>query len=404
MRLALRSGSVYYGWVVVWTLAFTEMTSWGILYYTFAVMLTPTQIATGWGRAELSGAFSLARLVSGFAAILIGRLLDRFGTRPIMTVGSCAAVLLVIAWSQAQSLTVFYLIWVGIGIVTAMVLYEPAFFAVATWFTRKRSQALTILTFGGGLASVVYVPLAGWLLREQGWRASLLILAGLLGILTIPWHAYLLRRRPADLNLHPDGALTAYIQPTRTAPLLTLRTLLQTSKFWWLSMAFVMGNFAASAMIFHLLPYLTDNGYSPVFAANVVGLIGVTALPGRLIFTPLGGRINRKWITAVLFGMLALSFPVLMIAHSEWGVVAFVLVFGVGYGAISPARAGLTADLFGTGRYGTVSGLVSFLVSLSSAAAPISISLIYSSAGSYTPALIILLIFSGLATLFVLIL
>ncbi len=400
MQAVAKTRQVYYGWVVVWTLALTEMTSWGILYYTFSVMLAPTQAATGWARTDLSGAFSLSRLVAGFASIPIGRLLDRYGTRPIMTVGSCLAVLLVVAWSQAQSLAAFYLVWVGIGIITATVLYEPAFAAVATWFTRRRAQALTILTFGGGLASVVYVPLAAWLLREQGWRGALLVLAVLLGIGTIPFHALLLRRRPADLGLAPDGQVVAGTRVQPPEPNITLRSLLRMPTFWWLSLAFVAEGFATSAMVFHLVPLLTDAGYSTVFAASALGLVGVTALPGRLIFTPLGARINRKWIAAALFGMMTLSFPVLLLARSEAGIITFVLVFGAGYGALSPARAGLTADLFGVERYGMVGGVLAFLVSLASAAAPIAISLVHDGLGGYTPALVILFALSAVATLF----
>jgi hypothetical protein len=77
-----------------------------------------------------------------------------------MTVGSCVASLLVLAWAAVEHLTMFYLIWVGIGITLAAVLYEPAFVVVANWFTRQRGRALTVLTFIGGFASVIYVPLA----------------------------------------------------------------------------------------------------------------------------------------------------------------------------------------------------------------------------------------------------
>ena len=88
---------VYYGWVLVFTLALTETTSWGILYYAFTVFLTPMQAELGWSRADLTGAFSMALLLAGLAGIPVGHWLDRHGPRLLMTLGSCAASLLMLA-------------------------------------------------------------------------------------------------------------------------------------------------------------------------------------------------------------------------------------------------------------------------------------------------------------------
>lgn len=156
---------MYYGWVMLLAVSLTEMTSWGVLYYTFTVFLKPMQAALGWSTAALTGAFSLALLCSGGAALLVGGLVDRYGTRWLMASGSCAASLLVFAWAMVDNLALFYLIWVGIGIAMAAVLYDPAFALVATWFRTLRARALTILTFIAGFASVIFVPLAQWLVQ-----------------------------------------------------------------------------------------------------------------------------------------------------------------------------------------------------------------------------------------------
>src|SRR5690242_21944965 len=99
---------VYYGWRMLLTVSFTEMVSWGVLYYAFTVFVKPMQAALGWSTAELTGAFSLALLCSAAAALPIGGLLDRYGTRWLMTIGSCAAALLVLAWAMVKNLTLFY--------------------------------------------------------------------------------------------------------------------------------------------------------------------------------------------------------------------------------------------------------------------------------------------------------
>src|SRR5205814_147055 len=95
---------LYYGWVLVLTLGVTETISWGVLYYGFSVFVVPMQADMGWSRADTTGAFSLALLLSGLAALPVGRWVDQHGTRLLMTVGACAATLLVLGWSTVGSL------------------------------------------------------------------------------------------------------------------------------------------------------------------------------------------------------------------------------------------------------------------------------------------------------------
>ncbi|GIV96281.1 MAG: hypothetical protein KatS3mg057_0938 [Herpetosiphonaceae bacterium] len=103
-RFRARLSGLYYGWPIALALSITELTSWGILYYAFAVVLVPLEQELGWSRAETTGAFSLALLLSGIAAVPIGRWIDRYGSRGVMTLGSLAGVLLVYAWSRVERL------------------------------------------------------------------------------------------------------------------------------------------------------------------------------------------------------------------------------------------------------------------------------------------------------------
>jgi MFS family permease len=396
---------VYYGWVLVLTLSLTETTSWGILYYAFTVFLMPMQAELGWSRADMTGAFSLALLLSGLAGIPTGRWLDRYGPRLLMTLGSCAASLLVFAWAEVQSLVTFYVIWAGIGVTLAAVLYEPAFFVVATWFVRQRGRALTVLTFLAGFASVVYIPLAGWLVQRQGWRGALYTLAVVLAVGTIPLHAVVLRRRPEDVGLIPDGAHASRSEhPTETTAArgVSSRAALRDAAFWWLSMAFFLSQLATAAVAVHLVPYLIDLGYEAGFAAVTTGLIGVMALPGRLIFTPLGDRLPRAHVTACLFLVQTIALLVLLLIHSVTGVYAFVILFGMGFGAMTPARAALIADLYGPEHYGQINGVLALFVTGSRALAPVGAGAVYDWTGSYDLILWGLLVASAIATVAVL--
>jgi MFS family permease len=397
---------IYYGWWVVGALAITEPISWGILFYGFGVMLTPIQQELGWSQAQLTGAFSLMLLVSGLAAVPVGRWLDRYGARGLMTLGSCLATLAIIGWAQVQTVVEFYLVWTAIGIINAMLLYEPAFAVVATWFVRRRAQALTLLTFGGGLASVIFVPLATWLVQLYGWRVALWILAGVLAVTTIPLHALVLRRSPKAVNARPDGDPVppplAHPHPQAAAPAhhttldmehgITLQVALRDSAFWWLSLAFALSTFAAVALAVHLLPYLTTQGYSSAFAALTASVLGGSQIPGRLLFGPLGSRLSLRLITALLFTLMLCGVVILLVAPTQGMMLIGAALFGMGSGASSPARAALVGEFYGITHYGAINGVMTLISTVARAGAPVAMGLLYTWTGAYTAVFSVLIV------------
>ena len=394
---------LYYGWIMVVALAITEVISWGILYYTFSIFITPMQESEGWSRSALTGAFSLALLMNGIAGTYMGRLLDRHGARWLMTLGSCAALLLILAWSAVTSLTGLYLVWAGIGVAMAMVLYEPAFAVIATWFIEKRGKAITLLTFIGGLASVIFIPLSNRLIEAHGWREALVILAIILGSVTIPIHALFLRRHPHDLGLLPDGVIAGEklhhtIHLERSIP---LKIAMEHASFWWLTGAFMLSTFTGVAMMIHLSPYLVDNGYSTTFAASAAGAVGLMSLPGRLVFTWIGDYLPRRWVTAFVFGLQPCGFLAMVTISGESGIMLGIALFGLAFGALTPARAALIAEYYGSASYGTINGMLAFFVTFARAVAPVSTGIAHDAVHSYDPVLWGL-VFISLAASFIL--
>lgn len=232
--------SYYYGWNIIGALAITETISWGVIYYAFSVFIIPLEQEYGWTRTQISGAFSTSLLVSGGMAIPVGFWLDRYGPRGLMTVGSICAVALFYAYSQVTSLSALYIIWVGLGITMAMTLYEPAFVVATKWFVKRRGTAVGTITLVAGFASTIFLPLSDWLLSTFGRIEAKIYLAIILAVGTIPLHALVLRRHPADLGLHPDG-MTPDDTTTQNSvghQGATFREALSQSTFWWVAIAF----------------------------------------------------------------------------------------------------------------------------------------------------------------------
>src|SRR2546428_3598420 len=196
---SIRVGSreIYYGWVIVAALSVTETVTWGIIYYGFPVFLRPMEQDLGASRVAVTAAFSVGLGTSALASISVGRWLDRRGPRALMTAGSCLATLLTLAWARVESLLALYVVWFLLGLAMAATLYEPAFAVVVSWFARGRDPPLLTVTLVAGLASTIFMPIEAELLERLGWRSALTVLAIVLGVITIPIHALLLRQGTA---------------------------------------------------------------------------------------------------------------------------------------------------------------------------------------------------------------
>jgi MFS family permease len=315
-------------------------------------------------------------------------------------------MLLVLAWGQVTSLLQLYAIWALIGVCMAMTLYDPAFATASRWFERHRIRALTVITLMAGFASTIFIPLAGWLVQVQGWRASLVTLALILGVGTIAPHALLLRRRPEDRGQGPDGApLTPAARETHghgAEQSMPVGQALREPSFRWLTVAFWLAALATIAVSVHLLPYLLDRGYDATAAATLVGLVGAMQVAARLLMAPFGSRTSPRFLAATMFALQPIALVVLLLWRSTAGVLLFIVLFGAQRGLSTIARPALLADLYGRAHFASIAGALQLTIALSQAVAPAGAGAAYDLWQSYEPVFWGLAVISALAVLAVL--
>lgn len=377
-------------WATVAALAVAETVSWGVLFYTFGVLLPAMEADLGVGRTWLTAIFSAALLVGGLAAAPTGRWLDRWGARRVMTPGAIAASVLLVGWARADSVAALALVWLGLGFTHALVLYEPAFVAVTGWFAdpRERARALLAITLVAGLASTIFLPVAGALLVAQGWRTTVLVLAGIVAVVTIPVHASLPRHRGsreagrANPSVGADGLRDGSPDTqgqTGSAPSSALAR-----GFGWVIAAFALHGLIAGAMVVHAVPLITEAGRSPARAAALVGLFGVFQVAGRLVSTAWWERMPPGWRVSVLLGGQGVAMVALIFARFDAAVWVFVVSFGVSNGLLTLARPLTVGEWATTGNFGTVSGRVAAWAQVARAVAPLLASGVHAVTGGYT--------------------
>lgn len=366
----------YYGWWMIAGLCVTEPISWGVLIYAFAVFVVPMHTELGWAPGALNGAYTTGVVVSGVVAVAVGRWLQHHGARGLMTAGSVVTVLALLGWSQVRSLPMFYGCFVLAGLAMAASLYEPAFAITATWFHRRRAHAVLILTIAGGLGSTIFIPLTGALVSAQGWRHALLILAGIVAVVAVPIHAVLLRRWPADLGLHPDGAA----QGETAAPIAQTgqqhRRILRSGSFRWITLSLVTNEAGKFAVSVTLVVYFVGRGYPLGWATALAGSVGALQVSGRIASVWLRRRIPLHRTATTLFTAqgLALPIPLLTSGHGALAtatICVLMLFFGLAFGLGDLMRGTLVADYYGSLAYARINGVLSTVILAARAGGPL---------------------------------
>ena len=377
--------------VVGW-LSVAQLVSWGSTYYLFALLMTPIEQALGLSRAESSLAFSLALLVEGLLAYTVGRWIDRGHERAVMSGGSALAALCLVLLSQVSGVVGFYLAWAGVGAAMSAMLYQPVFAVVTRRYPEDFRRAIITMTFLGGLASTVFIPLIAWLMASFGWRNAVLVLAALHLLICLPVHWQALRDAPLSRQvMTPDQPASAPLSQYLRSPTFALVGL-----FLVLMMAITV------ALPAHMVNLLREHGMSEAWAIAVPASIGVIQVAGRLLMYFFEHhldvhRANRLILTLLPLALLALVVAPVLGAWQGWLMLVFVLLWGIGNGMLTIVKGTAMALYVSREHMASLNGALGVPQALARAAAPLLLGLLWTPVAGYTSGIWLLLAISLLA-------
>ena len=387
----------------VW-LSLPQLITWGSVFYTFSLLMTPLEAELGMDRAESSLAFSLALLAEGLMAYRVGRWIDAGHERLVMTLGSVWVGLGLLGHSWVDTVAGFYAAWIWLGLGMAATLYNPAFAVVTRRFAQDFRRAIITLTFLGGLASTVFIPLFAWWMELWGWRQALWALAALQLLVCAPLHGWLLQGAPRPDPSHNHLARTQHAAPAHTTtPTPTtatpVREHLRHAPFWLLALFMVLTMSVTSALPAHMIALLQESGLSPAWVLAVPAAIGVIQVLGRLVLFVFERHWDvhaaNRWIpTLIPAGLLAL----LVGGLHPLAALVFVLLYGLGNGMNTIVKGTAMAQYVSQAHVGQLNGLLGLPIALARAAAPLILGLLWSAEHGYTLALWWLLTASLLGT------
>lgn len=351
-------------------LAFTQVLSWGMLYYAFGVLASRIQADLGLSASQVFGAFSWSVLVAGVAAPLVGTCIDRHGGRWIMVAGSVVAAMGLWRLAVASSFQGYILGWSLAGIAMSMTLYEAAFATLNRSLASDAGQAISTVTLLGGLASTAFWPLTEALAVRVGWRETLELYACVQLLVCAPAHFLLDGARVHEASLsHHRGV--------------TLPQAVRHSKFWLLAAAFAINAFIFAALSVHLIRVVRALGHSMEMALMLAALVGPMQVAGRLIERTWASRTPPALVGIYTFAALPVALVSLAAYGNEaCGVAAFCLLYGLSNGVLTILRGTLPAAMFGRRHYGAISGALAAPALLAKASGPLLFAVVLDQGGA----------------------
>ncbi|MBI4233254.1 MAG: MFS transporter [Chloroflexi bacterium] len=389
---------VFYGWWIVFASGVSNFYTSGVFWYGFTAFFNPIIHEFGWSRAVTSVAFSLQRTETGMAAPFIGFLIDRFGPRRTMLVGVATIGLGFLALAATQNLVTFFLGFIILALGLSLGAYLVTTTTIGNWFRRKRGRAMGLASIGSGLGAVL-VPAIVFLIAHFGWRWALVAVGLGSWALGFPC-ALVLRGAPEAYGLTPDGddprvagntpGVAAARNPETDEVDVPMRAVLRSPTFWLLALALGLAGALSSGIFVHQGPALESLGLSPKGAGIAVMLVGFASLAGRWLGGVLADTIDQRLVVAGSSAMQVLGGVALALGGNLWMVVAYVVLFSLGFGASVPSRTAILAEYFGRRSFGSVLGWITTMGVLWSVLAPVFIGWMVDMTQSYRWALLVL--------------
>jgi sugar phosphate permease len=400
---------VFYGWYVLGVAVLGALLSTGLSQMFFSIMLKPITEELGWSRTALSGVATAGTIVAGLASAPIGPLADRYGPRVLGTLGALYVGLTYFAISHVTELWQFYLVYVAGRAVSGVTLTGVVpNTAAANWFRRMRGRALGLISAAIPFGGAVLAFGGQWIIDAHGWRTVYLVLCAAVFTLFVLPSAIVMRRRPEDVGLLPDGDQAPPGHTGSTAPprasvrsagdeaSWTRREAMRTPALWLITAAGTIAIAANSGVSFHQVAYYTDVGLPTTTAVASLAIYALAGAAAVAFWGFLTERLPERNVAMVVMFVSAAATLYLLTVRSAAGALVFAILFGLtsrGEGALLNI---ILAQYFGRASFGAISGFVHPFQMVGLGLGPMFSSICFDLTGSYQ---IVFVLYAGVSML-----
>ncbi|MBI4487874.1 MAG: MFS transporter [Deltaproteobacteria bacterium] len=349
-------------WIVL-AAAFSMQMAFSGIHFSFGVFLKPVAEEFQWSRGATAFAYTLLWWVSSAAAVFFGMLADRIGARKVLVFGGIVFGLGIFLSSRVQNLWEFYLyfgVLAGIGRAADR---APLLSAVFQFFNKRKGLAAGITLSGTGIGTLFFPWLARYVMSVVDWRAAFAVMGLISWLILLP--AAFIIRKPKPGEAEPgNNSAKPEVEHAESSGILgtpdkewTVQEVLKNRVFWIFVVTGLACCISHSLPLAHIVAYASDRGIPDLSSATVLGVIGVSAAMGRLLWGAISDQIGgRKTVLCCIF-LQTMAMFLVAFAKSLGAFYLFAVGFGLAYGGVLPLYAVVTRELFGMRRFGTIYGL-----------------------------------------------
>ena len=317
----LQSRDINYGWVMVFVVFVLSGLAFGSLA-SISVFLKPVSLEFGWSRGQTSFAYTLASFASAAFGVMWGQLADKYGTKWFGAIGAVCMSLTLFSLSGLGSILQFYILYFLFGAFGCALLFSPLYANVGFWFRENPGLALGIAASGGAIGQAFIPHISGVLIESGGWEDAYIKLAIIYIIIAFPV-SLLIKESPWRITARTEDE-----SESRDFPLSEKEVVA------WISFAVIFCCVCMSVPIMHLVPLLTDTGFTLEFATSVLMVLMICGAFGRIFGGILGDRIGA--LPGYILMSLGQTVFVVWFPHlsSPTGIYLLAAFFGFTYSGV----------------------------------------------------------------------
>ncbi|MUK89258.1 MFS transporter [Ornithinibacillus sp. L9] len=356
----------------------------------------------GWSRSQVSGIYSAATLIAGLIMMFVGRSIDKYGQRAMMvTIGTLFAL----ACFFNSMVSSIWMLAIGFFLVRLLGQGSMSLIPntlVAQWFEKKRGVAFSIMTLGSFASAMMFPIVNTWMIETWDWRFAWQVWGVLLLVIFVPAALLVVRNKPEDVGLEPDGFVVkneGKNQPIMATKLLeaeqdwTLSEARKTKAFWAILICVGIPAMVNTGITFHIISIFGSNQLSPEISAIVLSLMAVVGIPMSFVSGFITDKIQTNYLLVVIFLIEIVLLLMLLITNNILMAILFGTLWGIANGL---ERIGLNViwpNYFGRKYIGSINGVGVTMGVIGSSLGPLPFGVGYDLFQSYTPVLLATLMF-----------
>jgi sugar phosphate permease len=379
----------------------------GIIYHSMSVFFLPLKRDLGVSSTAISLLYGAARLEGGFEGPFVGYLIDRFGARKLILIGSTLTGLGLILLTLVDSFVTFFLVYVFIvSLGSNAGFFHPISAAVNQWFIRHRGLGFSVITASGSIGGMIMAPLLSFIILNYGWRTGAAVAGLMILAVSIP-AALPFKRSPEEVGLHPDGRAPSEACGKASNPgvriaverSFSVREATRTLHFWLLMTCICLRLMVTVGLNTHFIPLLVWKGMSEATSAYLLGLFAFLSVPLAIGMGWIGDRWNKARLSSLCILPIILAMMGMIFFQGEAILYFFPIAFAFVMGT-TPLNWALIGDFFGRGSYATLRGIMGIGYGVGTFLSPIYAGWIFDRTESYDVVLLTFSIIMAFAAFF----